>query len=56
MNGFVQNKIVTFKKKNVMLEKKMTTTKITVWRGFWTGGIIGPFLRGDANERAVTIG
>lgn len=36
-------------------EKKMHPQKVTVWCGFWAGGIIGPYFFEDEAGNAVTV-
>ena len=40
---------------NVIIEKPMHPQRVTVWCGFWYGGIIGPFLFESEQGAAVTV-
>ena len=41
----------------VISEKQMHPQRVTVWREFWTGGIIGPyFFENDARQAATVNG
>lgn len=40
---------------HVVIEKPMHPERVTVWCGFWSGGIIGPFFFQDDNGRNVTV-
>lgn len=40
---------------HVIVEKPMHPQRVTVWCGFWIGGIIGPFYFENEEERCVTV-
>ena len=40
---------------NVIIEKPMYPQQVTVWYGFWYGGIIGPFFFENEHGAAVTV-
>jgi len=40
---------------HVVMEKPMHPQRVTVWYGFWSGGIIGPFFFENEQGAAVTI-
>ena len=40
---------------NVIIEKPMHPQRVTVWCGFWYGGIIGPFLLENEQGAAFTV-
>ena len=39
----------------MILEKPMHPQRVTVWCGFWSGGIIGPFFFENEQGAAVTV-
>ncbi|KAK0166333.1 hypothetical protein PV328_004759 [Microctonus aethiopoides] len=39
----------------VIVEKQMHSQRVTVWCGFWSGGIIGPFFFENASGQAITV-
>ncbi|XP_078047551.1 uncharacterized protein LOC144475472 [Augochlora pura] len=39
----------------VIVEKQMHPQRVTVWCGFWVGGIIGPFFFENAAGQAITV-
>ncbi|EFN79524.1 hypothetical protein EAI_06736, partial [Harpegnathos saltator] len=39
----------------VIVEKQMHPQRVTVWCGFWAGGIIGPFFFKNAAGQAITV-
>lgn len=40
---------------HVIVEKPMHPQRVTVWCGFWSGGIIGPFFFENEQGAAVTV-
>ncbi|KZC15025.1 hypothetical protein WN55_08618 [Dufourea novaeangliae] len=40
---------------HVIVEKPMHPQRVTVWCGFWSGGIIGPFFFENEQGNAVTV-
>ena len=40
---------------SVIIEKPMHPQRVTVWYGFWYGGIIGPFFFENEQGAAVTV-
>ena len=40
---------------HVVVQKPMHPARVTVWCGFWSGGVIGPFFFENAEGRAVNI-
>lgn len=40
---------------HVTVEKQMHPQRVTVWCGFWSGGIIGPFFFENERGAAVTV-
>lgn len=40
---------------HAVAEKPMYPQKVTVWCGFWSRGIVGPFFFENADEKAVTV-
>ena len=43
------------KKPHALIEKLTHPTQVTVWCGFWSRGIIGPFLFENEQGEAVTV-
>lgn len=58
LNGFVnkQNcRIWGSENPRVINEREMYAQRVTVWCGFWSGGVIGPYFFEDQEGRAVTV-
>ena len=60
LDGFVNRQncyVWGSKNSRVINEKQMHPQRVTVWREFWTGGIIGPyFFENDARQAATVNG
>ena len=39
----------------VISEKQMHSQRVTIWCGFWAGGIIGPYFFENEADQAVTV-
>ena len=55
MMDLLIDKIVAFGVRKIhFVEKQMHQQRVTVWCGFWSGGIIGPFFE-NAPGQAITV-
>lgn len=58
LNGFVnkQNcRIWGSENPRMIKEREMYPQRVTVWCGFWSGGVIGPYFFEDQEGQAVTV-
>ncbi|KYN36525.1 hypothetical protein ALC56_09120 [Trachymyrmex septentrionalis] len=58
LDGFVNRQNCRFwgtENPHVIVEKQMHPQRVTVWCGFWAGGIIGPYFFENEAGQAVTV-
>lgn len=58
LDGFVNRRncrIWGSENPRTIVEKQMHPERVTVWCGFWAGGIIGPFFFENATGEAITV-